>query len=1312
MEKKKHVLVDNNTGKQTTSETPNIPNQLQVHSTSEKCAVRKGLDKEDDTESPWNSEEYITEPDGDRKKNDILTGNDTGLDKEKDTESPWDSEEYITEPDGDRKKNDILTGNDTGLDKEKDTESPWDSEEYITEPAGDRKKNDILTGNDTGLDKEKDTESPWDSEPSSENLLEGSAKHILAATNQNIKESILIGQREDASRSDFVSNSQKIECPTSYKNVGYSRYYPCQSLTKSRNEEVSTEKIKIHLKENDTDEAAADPRSGPDTGSKVGVVLQKVVPRKQSEPSVQKEETRKQKKDASRSDSVSNSQKSECPKSSKDVGYSRNYPCQSLPKTRNQEVSIEMVKIHLKENEATKAAADTRSGPDTGSKVGVVLQKVVPRKQSDLPVEKEEDRKQKKDASRKDSVSNSQKSKHPSSSKHARFSSNYPCQSLPKTRNQGVSTEMVKNHLKGYEAAETAADTRRGPDTGSEIGVAWEKPVPSKQSEPSVQKEETRKQKKDASRKDSVSNSQKSKHPSSSKHVRFSSNYPCQSLPKTRNQGVSTEMVKNHLKGYEAAEPAADTRRGPDTGSEIGVAWEKPVPSKQSEPPVQKEEARKQKKDASRSDFVSNSQKSKHPSRSKNVGFSSNYPCQSLPKTRNQGVSTEMVKIHLKGNEAAESAVDTRSGPDTGSNVTVVLQKAFSKEESELLIICYIAMLIGIDASRRDSVSNSQKSECPTSSKDVGYSRYYPCQSLPKTRNQGVSTEMVKILLKENYTAEAAANTRSGPDTGSKVGVVLQKPVPRKRSEPPVQNKKDRIQKKDLKKELKLKGTSDRSQEILNKSDHKQPKNDKPEVECTCNINEEDIAYDAKNIQRADSKIAINEMKEDEIIQEKKPELYAARKCKEKTKHKEPLFENNHHSASNSTNESRHQRYSLPHRIKISKMHLDKELKQDTQRLKYEFGILQAESLTFEREKIPPQKKVEEEKQKHLHNEIETLERKHGDKSTENKVNGMEIHQHGKDEENKIPEEEIPITCISSKENLAPVHHVLKGLEGEKQNREEPQSEMNYLSSVSSAVLDHQLQLSNLIFQQERDEWLLLKDKIVDKNDFLSVQVSKGEDEHHRLSDSLRKKTLILEKLQRELKQLMKKLKALKKLHHIQEEKLNRSIFKQESKQERLAQMQKEIKQHQKLFEDAQNKDVLKVVVSNGIIVQLRDNSMTLYANTEKQDCVAEEKNKKLIDHYIHVKEQLHKFENEKAERKNTIRKLQEELADFRREKSSTLNLGLSLYQKMSDIKQRLKKIDYTTNKLLELQEQNKQKQRYINELEDGIPKCSSWKNL
>ncbi|XP_074127131.1 putative coiled-coil domain-containing protein 144C [Sminthopsis crassicaudata] len=76
---------------------------------------------------------------------------------------------------------------------------------------------------------------------------------------------------------------------------------------------------------------------------------------------------------------------------------------------------------------------------------------------------------------------------------------------------------------------------------------------------------------------------------------------------------------------------------------------------------------------------------------------------------------------------------------------------------------------------------------------------------------------------------------------------------------------------------------------------------------------------------------------------------------------------------------------------------------------------------------------------------MEILERTDGDKLSErtttgkiNKQFSMESHPNGKDEENKIPGEERPKMSISSKENVTPVHHVLKGRDESTLNKTDP----------------------------------------------------------------------------------------------------------------------------------------------------------------------------------------------------------------------------------------------------------------------------------
>ncbi|XP_072509039.1 ankyrin repeat domain-containing protein 26-like isoform X2 [Notamacropus eugenii] len=269
------------------------------------------------------------------------------------------------------------------------------------------------------------------------------------------------------------------------------------------------------------------------------------------------------------------------------------------------------------------------------------------------------------------------------------------------------------------------------------------------------------------------------------------------------------------------------------------------------------------------------------------------------------------------------------------------------------------------------------------------------------------------------------------------------------------------------------------SSNLCSESSSLQHENDNnPEIECICNLNEEDVAYDAENTKIANSQIAVNEMKEDgavgmqlagslnrntpnlragsghllqvsgvgshfgvwhtcsddmkSITQEKKPKLTAATKLNKITKLKENLFHSSEHNASKSPNKLRH---SLPCSDKMPKTHLDKDLNQDMHIFENELGVLQVEFLAFEEKKIQLQKEIEEEQKKHQHNEIETLEGKDDDKLIENRIIGninelfsVESNQHSKDEENNIPGEEIPVVRISSfKESSATVHHHFKG---------------------------------------------------------------------------------------------------------------------------------------------------------------------------------------------------------------------------------------------------------------------------------------------
>ncbi|XP_031794067.1 ankyrin repeat domain-containing protein 26-like [Sarcophilus harrisii] len=276
-------------------------------------------------------------------------------------------------------------------------------------------------------------------------------------------------------------------------------------------------------------------------------------------------------------------------------------------------------------------------------------------------------------------------------------------------------------------------------------------------------------------------------------------------------------------------------------------------------------------------------------------------------------------------------------------------------------------------------------------------------------------------------------------------------------------------------------------------------------------------------------------------------------------------------------------------------------------------------------------------------------------------------------------------------------------LEDEKEKREKLQTEIDYPSCISCAICNQEHQTLKLNLQQEREKLFLLRDQLRNKIDILSIQLSKAEDEIYQLRDSLRKRTLILEETQRELKQTKDKLKELEQ--YLQKENSNRSFLKEESMKERITRIEREIQFLKKLLEDAKKIGTFETVISDGIQVQFRDCSMTVDADTKKQDHVVEEKNKELVDECIHIRERICIFKNEKAEEEDTMRELKEDLTDPPKKNPKTSLNILSPYQKILEWKnkQLQKEIDQAKKKLQEYQEQNKQLQQCINELKDYI---------
>ncbi|XP_074127175.1 uncharacterized protein LOC141544669 isoform X1 [Sminthopsis crassicaudata] len=1175
-----------------------------------------------------------------------------------------DIKEYPTDSEEEAKENDVLVKNDTV--KQISHEIP-NIPDQLQEKCAERKTT-IST-----LRLEEEEESRWDSECSTENL-KGSARH-LSSTNQSIKDSIPLRHEDLKQKSKFKESSD-------------------------RNQERFDKR----------DQKQCCPKSVLERS--VGGVLVSTNQNMKDSISLGQHE------DTSSWDSTSPGDKNKNQQSLKveSSKHARKSPSKS---SHNHGETTKTT------NALFKNEKDTGSGSDPSYKFPA--KKPGSEKPCEPPVRQEKEKQPLEDTSSWDSTSPGDKNKNQQSlkvesSKHARKS---PSKS---SHNHGETTKTTNALFKNEK------DTGSGSDPSYKFPA--KKPGSEKPCEPPVRQEKEKQPLEDTSSWDSTSPGDKNKNQQSlkvesSKHARKS---PSKS---SHNHGETTKTTNALFKNEK------DTGSGSDPSYKFPA--KKPGSEKPCEPPVRQEKEKQPLEDTSSWDSTSPGDKNKNQ-QSLKVESSKHARKSPSKSSHNHGETTKTTNALFKNEK------DTGSGSDPSYKFPA--KKPGSEKPCEPPVRQEKEKQPLEDTSSWDSTSPGDKNKNQQSLK-VESSKHARKSPSKSSHNHGETTKTTNALFKNEK------DTGSGSDPSYKFPA--KKPGSEKPCEPPVRQEKEKQPLEDI--------PSWDSPNISKINDsHKSSRHSKLERKHDCNA-----AYVAKNIIKADSKVAINGIKEDRsfgtemtfsqhrnipsllqscgpgshvqltlsdnmksINQDKKAELIKPRKCKKKTKHLET-------SSQSSLDNDYHSTY-----------------------------------------------EVEEEKQKHQINGMETVEDKDVDKLTENrtvdKVNdqfAMESHQYGKDEENKIPGKKIPIMHISPKKNLAPVQHVSKGLvkntpneknkdevemtsyalddltqshntdtedydlppsnsvqgsprlqrhqkvvlscglsvkhqnksqlvqmtrvvknslqttvrrsqekfskrrktksrsnhqkvkcdkeyyrgrlEGKKQNGGKTQSEIETnSSSVSSDILYEEHQPPELHLQREQEEWLLLEDQLIDKIDILSNKLSKAKNELYQRRDSLRMKTSILEKTQKELEMTKDKVKEFELSNHIQKEKLKKSSLKVESMQEKLTQKQREFALLQEISEDAQNKGAFKRRVLKSNWMNFRDRSLTVDASTEKQDHGVEERNKESTDEIIHLREQIRIYENEQAEDEDMIRKLQQELADSQKEESI-------LSQKALEMKQLLK---------------------------------------
>ncbi|XP_072861492.1 coiled-coil domain-containing protein 144A [Chlorocebus sabaeus] len=238
-------------------------------------------------------------------------------------------------------------------------------------------------------------------------------------------------------------------------------------------------------------------------------------------------------------------------------------------------------------------------------------------------------------------------------------------------------------------------------------------------------------------------------------------------------------------------------------------------------------------------------------------------------------------------------------------------------------------------------------------------------------------------------------------------------------------------------------------------------------------------------------------------------------------------------------------------------------------------------------------------------------------------------------------------------------------LENEKQNQERLEIEMeSYHCSLAAALHDcDQSQTSRdpkLDFQRTRQEWVHLQDKkkvdmsdLQAKTEILSEKLSNAESkisslqiQLHNTRDAVKRKSLILERLQRDLSQTHCEKKETEQMYQNEQHKLKKYIAKQESVEERLSQLQSENTLLRQQLDDAHKKANSQEKTISTIQDQFHAFAKNLQAESEKKILSLQEKNKELMDEYNHLQERMHQCEKEKAGRKVVMRQLQQEWTD------------------------------------------------------------------
>ncbi|XP_032894194.1 ankyrin repeat domain-containing protein 26-like isoform X2 [Amblyraja radiata] len=360
--------------------------------------------------------------------------------------------------------------------------------------------------------------------------------------------------------------------------------------------------------------------------------------------------------------------------------------------------------------------------------------------------------------------------------------------------------------------------------------------------------------------------------------------------------------------------------------------------------------------------------------------------------------------------------------------------------------------------------------------------------------------------------------------------------------------------------------------------------------------------------------------------------------------------------------------------------------------------------------------------------QIETLKVKLDDAKKDLKCNEDTLTQNALQYNGQLNSIKTEVSMLTSK------------LELEKQNKDYLENEKEAIHSRLKETIQEleciQEAKSELerILQREHDEHVHSDEKmnneisnLHESNSTMSQRLSKEEEKANDLDKKLHcatlsfaEKSLLLQSVQKDLKQSQIHLTEQEQMNKVQKEQISKYEICKISLQERLAQAHSDITLLRQQLEDAQNKGIMKEKAAADVQDRFNDMFTTLRGDSEQRISLMEKRNEELMRKNIEQREQMCKFENEKIGREATLRQLQQELADSLKKLSmseASLEVITRSRNEMEDEKLHLQKqLEKLKVKLQETQDKNMQLERNIHQLENALDDkernliANSWK--